>query len=223
MILTFPRISAPNWIAEEIRLNPDNIVIVLDDDESIHGAWDVRFRSILQEFPQIQVKHFTYGQKAVDYINGLAADEKAKVFLLTDYELLKQDLDGLDVVEKVQLAHNILVTSHYASANVRSKSLEHGTRVLPKQLAAEIPIVVNQLATKVEVARYADVIVVDDDKLFAQTLIMFAFSGKVVKHYEDPQQFLANIMHYAKDTKICLDNNFIPSNIKGMEIAKNIV
>jgi hypothetical protein len=156
----------------------------------------------------------------VDYINGLAADEKAKVFLLTDYELLKQDLDGLDVVEKVQLAHNILVTSHYASANVRSKSLEHGTRVLPKQLAAEIPIVVNQLATKVEVARYADVIVVDDDKLFAQTLIMFAFSGKVVKHYEDPQQFLANIMHYAKDTKICLDNNFIPSNIKGMEIAK---
>ncbi|MCD6026791.1 MAG: putative sensory box histidine kinase/response regulator, partial [Solimicrobium sp.] len=36
--LTFPRIAAPDWCVQTLALSPNSIVVILDDEESIHGA-----------------------------------------------------------------------------------------------------------------------------------------------------------------------------------------
>lgn len=222
--LTFPRIKASEWIAEEVKLTPNDIVVILDDDNSIHGAWDAHFEPILENAPAIQLKHFTIGKEALAFINALSADERKKVFLLSDYELLKQDLNGLDVIEKSKLQRSILVTSHYANQSVRKRAEKVGTKILPKLLASEIPIKINKSpANKKQDAKanvkQADIVIVDDDQSFIRNLIMFAFSEQNVDEYYDPQKFLDNLDKYSKNTKICLDNNF-GHGMRGIDVAK---
>jgi PAS domain S-box-containing protein len=140
--VNFPRIDAPTWIAEKIELSPDDIVIILDDDTSIHTAWDTHFESLLRSQPGIQLRHFEQGQETVDFLNGLHPEQKSKVLLLTDYELLKQKLNGLDVVGQTGIKNSILVTSHYANQAVRAQAIKTGTKILPKQMASEVPIII---------------------------------------------------------------------------------
>lgn len=140
MILSFPRAASRNWIADTIQLHDDDTVIILDDDGSIHMAWNTRFENILKESPGLIVKHFEIGQDTIDFINALTPDKKKKIFLLTDYELLKQNLNGLDIIKKTAVDRSVLVTSHYANKTVRHDAEKVGTKILPKQLAGDIPI-----------------------------------------------------------------------------------
>ncbi len=223
--LTFPRIEAPNWIAEEIKLGRSDLVVILDDDSSIHGAWRAHFDPILKEAPDIQLKHFIAGKEALEFLNALPAEQKEKVFLLTDYELLKQELNGLDVVEKTQIQHSILVTSHYANPLVRDQAAKTSTKILPKQLASEIPIKIAeaiQSENQRDMFEQADLIIVDDNENFIRNLVLFIFNDKLVDEYYDPHHFLANVAKYSKDIKIYLDNNFATSSLKGLEIAKQL-
>lgn len=140
VILTFPKIENPKWMVEKIELDNDTLVIILDDDESIHGAWEARFK---KSAPHLERRHFKDGNEAVLYINNLNAIEKNKVFLLTDYELLQQNLNGLDVISQTEIKNSILVTSHHNTQEVRELATLSNTRILPKPLAPEVPITVN--------------------------------------------------------------------------------
>lgn len=137
--LTFPRIDTPNWIADKIHIFPEDTLLILDDDDSIHGAWDKRFGV---DAPNIPIKHFTHGQDVISYVSGLSAEQKEKLLLLTDYELLKQELNGLDVIERTGLKRSTLVTSHYENEEVRKLAAKTGTKILPKLLASEMPVVI---------------------------------------------------------------------------------
>ena len=119
--LQFPRIKAPVWVAEEIILGRQDIVVILDDDHSIHGAWDSRFEPILKDAPEIKLYHFEMGHEALAFLDALSSDEKKRTLLLTDYELLKQNINGLDVVEKSHLSRSILVCRGRQSTNGRSR------------------------------------------------------------------------------------------------------
>jgi hypothetical protein len=79
--LTFPRVTAPHWIAEEIVLKGNDTVIILDDDTSIHGAWQARFESILNEHKSIQLKHFQQGHEALEFIQALAPAENKALYV----------------------------------------------------------------------------------------------------------------------------------------------
>lgn len=146
MILTFPRVPSQNWVAETMPLKEDDIVIILDDDSSIHLAWDTRFDQILAEYPDLTIKHFEIGQDTLNFINALPPEKKQKVFLLTDYELLKQKINGVDVVNQSAIKRSILVTSHYANKSVRNSAIQAGTQILPKQLAHDINISITAVA-----------------------------------------------------------------------------
>jgi PAS domain S-box-containing protein len=223
--LTFPRIKAPYWIAEEIALSSNDTVIILDDDTSIHGAWRARFESILNDNPQIQLKHFQQGKEALDFIQSLTADEKEHIFLLSDYELLKQELNGLHVIAQSGINRSILVTSHYAAPLVQAQAAKTGTKILPKQLASEIMIKINAAdknSIKAGVIEKVDAVIVDDDKAFINTLLLFAFDEQITEEYHNPEHFLKNVDKYAKDTKIYLDNNYATSELKGLGVAKEL-
>ncbi len=145
--------------------------------------------------------------------------------MLTDYELLKQELNGLHVVAKSGIKRSILVTSHYAHQIVQNQAAKTGTKILPKQLASEIPIKISEAAEPEKqgtVLQSVDLILVDDDEKFVQNLVMFVFTGQTVDKYYDPYHFLENVSKYAKDTRICLDNNFAAADLRGLDIAKKL-
>lgn len=138
--VTFPRVLAANWIAQQIHITFNQIIIILDDEESIHGAWDMRFTPLLVKYPQLQLHHFTQGKDVLSFMNDLQEPTKARVALLSDYELLKQSKNGLEIIQATGVKHSILVTSHYANPKVRDAATALGVKILPKQMASVVPI-----------------------------------------------------------------------------------
>ena len=138
--LTFPRIDAANWIAQTIHLEPNSIIVMLDDEESIHGAWDTRFASYLNLYPTLTVHHFQQGHEALDFFIRLSLEEKKRVVLLSDYELLRQAKNGLQIIEESGIKNATLVTSYYTNAQIRDKAMQLGVKILPKQMASIVPI-----------------------------------------------------------------------------------
>lgn len=140
IIVTFPRAATPDWAATELTLTADQTVLILDDDEFIHGAWETHFASILADNPQMKLIHFTEGDKLMDYVDKLTPEEMSKVFLLSDYELLNQRKNGLDIIEQKGIHQAMLVTSHYANAHVIARAKKLDIFILPKRLASKVPI-----------------------------------------------------------------------------------
>lgn len=226
--LIFPRVAPAAWLATELEICAGDTVVVLDDDSSIHGAWDERFKKYINA-NEMSIKHFQAGSAALDFLNQ-PGTAKNKIFLLADYELLKQNLNGIDVIERAALpkGRSLLVTSHYANQAVLDHAAKIGIKILPKQLAAEIPIKLsaNVICTSPAIAasnKKAEVVIVDDDKLFLDTLkyVITNQHSKIVDTYNHPQAFLDNLRCYPKDTKICLDNN-LSCSIGGIELAKQL-
>ncbi|MBY0377541.1 MAG: hypothetical protein K2Q33_03125, partial [Gammaproteobacteria bacterium] len=136
----------------------------------------------------------------------------------------KQELNGLHVIAKSGIKRSILVTSHYAHTLIQEQAIKTATKILPKQLASEVPIRIAEIMPIVDSnsAAKADIVIVDDDKSFANNLALFVFEDKIVDQYHDPHHFLQQVHQYPKDTKIYLDNNFNNSHRKGLDIAKEL-
>lgn len=223
VIITFPKVPHPQWIAEKIELYNDTFIVILDDDESIHGAWEARFK---ESAPNLQRKHFKEGNEAVIFINALESAERNKIFLLTDYELLRQDLHGLDVINKTGIRNSILVTSHYNNPEVRDLAKLSNTKILPKPLASEIPI--NKLdmpqpATSIIVPVNVDLVCIDDDKEFINVFNRFiANENRTMHTYFSVREFMNNITKYRKNTMILIDNKFERENITGIDLVKQL-
>lgn len=142
--LAFPRIPAPKWIAQEIHLHAKTIVVILDDDESIHTAWNLRFNPFFATHPNIRLQHFMQGQEALDFFEKFQPEEKNHVIFLSDYELLDQDRNGLQIMEASKIKDAILVTSYYSQPRLRDAATRLNVKILPKQMASIIPICLAQ-------------------------------------------------------------------------------
>lgn len=228
--LKFPRVKAPLWLAEDIVLGRQDIVVILDDDHSIHGAWDSRFELTLKQAPEIKLHHFEIGQEALNFLKVLDNDKKKRALLLTDFELLKQAFNGLDVVESSNLSRAILVTSHYDNPDIQKRAHALGAKILPKQLASEIPMIFSdatRVASPVEPSEFVHAILVDDDVEFVENVLCYSFDDSdVIAHFTSPEELKENLakypQKYLKDTKICLDNNFDLSTVKGVQLAEEL-
>lgn len=221
----FPCEEAASWIARDLQLYPDAIIVILDDDLSIHGAWDSRFEKIFQNRRTITIQHFQKAVMALDYIYSLSRKESERLLLLSDFELVNQNINGLDVVEKAQVKRSILVTSHYMNTDIQERAVKLGARILPKQLASEIPVRVMEQpidVSSVDQVRVVDAIIVDDDKSFAQSLIKYVFTENKIDYFNSPETLLASIMHYPKETRIYLDNFFSDTSMDGFYVANEL-
>ena len=134
--LTFPAIAVPEWAATEISLHHGDVIVILDDDPAIHDIWDARFKAYTNV---CSIKHFTEGAEAINFINNLGVD-KDKIVLLTDYELLKQNSNGLNVIAETGVPRSFLVTSHFANHEVLEMVKKAQVKMLSKSLVGEVEI-----------------------------------------------------------------------------------
>ena len=219
-ILTFPKIAAPAWIAEQITLYKGDTVIILDDDNCVHDIWNERFTDYTNI---INLKHFTFGNEVVDFISN--HPEKHKLLLLSDFELIDQELNGVQIIEKIAMqAQAMLVTSHHESQEVRELAAEANIKILPKQLVSEVQIEIEIDARDgvLTPPKKIDLVVIDDDQLLADSVAnLFRNKFEGVEAYYNPKHFLKNLSQYSKDTIICMDHDF-KAQINGFELAKQL-
>lgn len=138
----FPRVPAEPWIADVLHIFDNDTIIVLDDDHSIHHAWDMRFKELQSEYSTLKIVHHQRGNETINFFDNLNEDGRSRAYLLSDYELLNQELNGLQIIEKVASTRSALVTSHYSNSEVQQEALRVGTKILPKPLAAEVRVYV---------------------------------------------------------------------------------
>jgi PAS domain S-box-containing protein len=137
--LQFPLQKIARYLESEIRLTQGCMVVVLDDDPSVHGAWGHCFKDILNDYPSISMKHFTDGQACIDF---LSSQRDHKILLLTDYELINQPMNGLDVISQVNVEQAVLVTSYYEDTEIIARVISLGTKIIPKLLISHIGLTV---------------------------------------------------------------------------------
>lgn len=133
--LTYLKTEPPEWIAQKIEIRAGDTIIILDDELTIHEAWDIRFK---EYEPKIKIKHFISGIEAEEFINSIKTQEY--LLLLSDFRLIKQKINGLQIIEKTKLKRAVLVTSYYTDRKILNTVNKLKIKVLPKVMMAEIPI-----------------------------------------------------------------------------------
>ncbi len=152
VILTFPKIDTPYWIYEKIILHKNDIVIILDDDEFIYEYWNIKFSAALKSDHNIAIRYFQSGEETIKFINSLSEEERARLLFFTDYELINQNLNGIDVVLQLNITEVTrikLVTNHYIGGELLKKICNLNIQVIPKEL---VNIITVELCNQVHVA-----------------------------------------------------------------------
>ena len=159
-----PQAAAPAWFIDKLALTAGMAVLVLDDDKAIHATWEQVLAAAIQA--GVQVLHFAESKPLQDW---LARHRDRPFIALVDYELLREQVTGLDIVEHEGIAQRaILVTSRFAEPAVLRRASALGVKILPKGLVGQIPIVTapgpaESAATSPEMR----VLVIDDDEMIA--------------------------------------------------------
>ena len=217
--LRFKAEEPPIWIATEINFRSDDIIIILDDDCSVHGAWDRRFQTILATHKNSKILHFNTAEECLVQIQSFSQSDKSRVLLLADYELINQDKNGLDVIELIDINRSFLVTSHYENMEVIKRAILCNAYVLPKILASDVKLILNE-ENSFDENKDFDLIIVDDAKEFSEVIsYLFSSKDKKLRVYHNPYELLSSLLSCDKQIKICFDYD-LECPVNGVELAE---
>lgn len=225
IVVQFPKTTPPQWLCSEIKIKATDEIIILDDDASVHGSWDKLLANLHHAYQDIKVTHFLSGEKALAHIKQIPLAEHTNTLLLSDYELLKQDLTGLDVIKQIKLSRVVLVTSYSSELSMQNQVLDAGIKMLPKELIAFVPVKLN--FADIKATKKVDFVWLEDQGFFVEDISSRLLSGLSFDVYNNPDDFLNNIELYPKDTKILLDMFYETQdnklyNTNGIFIAKSL-
>jgi FixJ family two-component response regulator len=215
--LSIPKANAPSWFVSDLKPPANSIVVVVDDDESIHRVWRSKFENAELMTKGIRLQHFSTPNSLREYLTSKPNDSNPISYFLFDYELLGFKDTGLDLIQELNLADkSILVTSRFEEANVLEKCGHLGVRLIPKGIAGFVPISVGRLK------KCPDAVLIDDDPLVRMTWSMSARDNdKAVLVYEDTSDYLTSLTQIDHSTPIYVDSN-LSDGLKGEFIAKKI-
>jgi signal transduction histidine kinase/CheY-like chemotaxis protein len=199
LTIVLPTTEKPSFFTAEINLSNIDRVIILDDDESIHRVWKKRFRGTGAE-----LEHFYKAKNLLDQYKEIPCN----FLLLSDYELLGEELTGIDCINRLNSTHNsILVTARADEPSIVRACEQSNIRLLPKSLANEAKIIAAFPQKRA--------VLIDDDKLTHLSWKMAARKNNVeLKAFFAVNDFLQESDQFDKDTPIYIDSN-LGNGIKG--------
>lgn len=216
LTITLPLTSSPAWFISQLDFSDTNTIAVVDDDESIHGAWDEKLKALNKK---INIVHFRTG---ADFTHWYKTTENNTVFVLSDYELLGETKTGLDILEELGIQTAILITSHYENPDIIERCSARGIYLLPKNLVTHIPIIGYHQPIHHSTLITCDAILVDDDELIRASWIMQSkLKKKNTVTFASIKDAESEIDIYRRDTPIYIDSN-LEDNIAGELYAKSL-
>ncbi|MDD4975361.1 MAG: sensor histidine kinase [Bacteriovorax sp.] len=204
--LLIPFCDPPDWFVPNLKIDFDSIICVLDDDASIHQIWKERFERTRKTFSDIKIQHFSNVEEATNWINK---NNNSKTIYLVDYEFFGLSANGLEFIEKLNLASQaILVTSHYEEPLIRNQCKKIGVKLIPKGLAGFVPIIQEEYLEEKIVS-----ILIDDDPLIRLIWEKAAQSNGIeLKVFQDILSF-----REIQGTLDFYSNIYIDSNLKNLD------
>ncbi len=216
--LRVPQSPAPAWFVSELGVQKGDVIVVVDDDNSIHQVWQGRFDSQRVKDNGVETVHFSTPKEFRAWVMD-EPEAAAKALYLVDYELLGYSETGLSLIAELGLSERaILVTSRFEEKNILDDCVRLGIRMIPKGMAGFVPIRVALRAKR----REFDAVLIDDDALVhAVWKAASKASGKKIKAFSSPAEFERGAKELDKDTTIYIDSN-LADGIKGEEYAKTL-
>lgn len=208
ILISLPRTDSPPWFCNVLNIKPYSLIFVLDDDPSIHDAWEQK----LSDIPNVKLFHFySTLDLTLHNIRELNAD-----LHLIDYELLADAKSGLDVIEDLKLNNAILVTSCFEDAVIRKRCENLGVKIIPKSFVPYISIDLHSQPMS------RSLVFIDDDKMMRDTWSFCAEAvGVNISTYSSPSEFNKDMNIFNKDTDIYIDSE-LGGNVKGEMYAKDL-
>lgn len=222
--ITLPQAETPIWFASKITIESNCQIVVLDDDESVHGAWDTRLKELLCD---ANILHF---RKSSDFIDWYALNKNRLMLVLSDYELLGELKTGLDILEELTIGNRgILITSHYEKADIIERCTVANIKILPKSLVTYIPIVLESTPldlfysqTSDKLLLKTDYILIDDDELITDMWVMQAeIHKKNLIVFNNATAAEKDIFRYDRSAIVYVDSN-LGNRVKGEDYAKKL-
>jgi len=139
--IVLPKANQPTWFTKNIIIKPDHIICIIDDDESIHQIWDKRFSKDNLPYETINVYHFSSPTELLSWYDT-HKNIIRNILYFCDYEFLKNDINGIEIIRKLCIeSQSVLVTSHYEEQKIQNNCLKFGIKLLPKCMAAYVPLI----------------------------------------------------------------------------------
>ena len=212
-----PLAKAAPWFVEHLSICAHSKVVVLDDDVSIHQIWNGRLEKANAKNNDVEILHFSTPDQLTLWIKADAINRIRTLFLV-DYEFLGSDQFGLDVIEELRIqSQSILVTSHYEEAQLRTRCEHLGVQLIPKDMAAFVPITI-------ETKNKVDAILIDDDTLVHLCWEHSAKAKqKLLALFSTAEEFIRVSYTFAKDIPIYVDvslANGARGEVVAMQLSK---
>ena len=127
--ILLPKIQAPQWFPQNVTVTPESIIVVLEDDISIHDVWKSKLSDLA-----IQFHLFSHSSELRTWISKNRPTLSQAEFFV-DYELRGEEFTGLDVIETEGLCkQSVLVSSHSTNPQVERKCELLGVGRLHKEV-----------------------------------------------------------------------------------------
>lgn len=226
--LTLTREPCPIWLAYQITFDGDALIIIADDDHTIHQAWEQKIKQSVPDSKQIAIKHFHSCHSCLEFINTLTPQTKNKAILLADYEFLKESSNGLKLIEQAQITPSFLVTSYYSDETILKQAVLLNAKVIPKLLTANIELSFShgQLPNGSAFGRHPEgkncIVLLDNETVLGNSLQWLAQQKSCeLKVFKDPYQLWQHLHELPYDTIICLDYD-LNTVVNGIDIAHRL-
>ena len=197
-IVRLPKSSKTKLFIGSVDVYKYEKIIVLDDDPSFHEAWTKRLEGV-----KAKIEHIHSVEEILNKYETLPPT----VLLLSDFELMDKNHDGLDTIIKLGHAeHSLLVTARSEEVAIQDRCLKAGIKLLPKSLVNYVKVVCTApgLITKAQ----ESVVLIDDDRLVHLNWASFCKkSGLPFQGFRSIDEFIAASSSFDKNSKIYIDSN----------------
>jgi len=201
---SLPRAMPPNWFPEEVRLKSNCILIIVDDDPSIHQTWKVRIADVQTKQAGIQALHFLCPREFFIWsARATEAQKKIIHYFFCDFEFRQDSMSGLDLIEKLGVHQaSVLVTDRFEDQSIVDRCMNVGVQVMPKVLASSIPLIIEPDHVPL------DCILIDDDENVIRLWSEVARRRKKnIRAFTTFSAFLKAVESMERNTPIYLDSN----------------
>lgn len=218
---SFPKALPPVWFVHELAISAEHTVIIVDDDQSIHGIWRDRFESLIQAAKTLEFSFFTSIDAFSAWQSGRTPRQVSNSTYLVDYEFSTGHENGLGLIARSALNPNaILVTSHAEDPIIIEGCERLGIKLLPKSMIGIVPIRPTPMSSCSKLA--VDAVLIDDDDLVRMTWKMAASdAGVTLWCFESFELFINESSQVNFETPIYLDYHLGKAE-NGIEVGRKI-
>lgn len=204
--ITLPKSERPASFINSIDAFKYEKIIVLDDDLAFHEVWKKRLDGI-----ESKVEHIHSVKEMLSRYQTL----HPKILLLSDFELMDKNYDGIDTILKLNhSAHSVLVTARDEEQAIQDRCIKARIKLLPKTLVNYVKV--NKGDSEVlKLDLVGHVILIDDDRLVQINWASYCRKKGLSFHgYKSIDEFIAASTVFDKSSKIYIDSN-LENGIKG--------